>query len=437
MSSMTEHINFKTVASNIFVDWLLDHDITQGYIVHLDGTIKVSHDKLHTFAKMITDSPDYDEHEAIFFNICSKTKSLFVAAIHRTTRGNAQGGTRMQFYPTAFDIFTDAIRLSKGMTRKNAIAKLWWGGGKSIIHPYPGQQLMNATDSEFRHAALVNFGKFIASLKGLYLCAKDMNTTLEDMRIIHANNRFCTCIPEEIGGSSDPSEYTAKGVYFGILAALHSLDSLAPNPNHQNLQGKHVLLEGIGHVGFHVLELLIEAGAEVTLYDKFINRIRNKIDERFSKAERNRIHIVHSPEELYTTPADLFSPNAIGATVNEQTIKQFKVKAIAGGANNQLLDPVKDAERLHAKEILYVPDFYINRMGIINCANEQYGYLPADIEEKLDDIYPDVVELLNTAKASDTSPQFKALEEAKKRATVPHPIWPNKGNKIIRYLLKQ
>ncbi len=185
---------------SVFIDAMLGQGITKGYFVFQDGQMQASSPTFQELTNFIGNSPDYHEHEGIFWQIDAESKSLYVAAIHRSNRGAGQGGTRMKQYNTLADLFTDALRLAKGMTDKNACAGLWWGGGKSVIHP---SQNPGALQGKERAAVFAEFGRFIASLNGVYVCAEDMNTTPEDMRVIHANNRFCTCVPQEIGGSAN------------------------------------------------------------------------------------------------------------------------------------------------------------------------------------------------------------------------------------------
>ncbi|MFT6705363.1 MAG: glutamate dehydrogenase/leucine dehydrogenase [Flavobacteriales bacterium] len=426
MNVTTQKIEFKNLNTDQFVSWLKDEKISRGYIVHKDGLVKTSNPLLEPFTKFITSSPDYSGHEGIFFEADAETDSLFVVAVHRTIRGAGQGGTRLKRYETVNNIFTDAMRLSKGMTEKNSFAQIWWGGGKSVIHPPTSPKLVPV---EIRTKIFTNFGRFIASLNGLYVCAEDMNTTPEDMRLIHANNRFCTCIPKEIGGSSNPSTATAKGVFKGLLAGVHFLQGV--NDPSRDLKGIHVLIEGAGNVGYHVLEQAVAAGARVTVFDNWAPK-REQIRKAFPKGQ---VTVIENGEDLYEIEADVFSPNAIGATVNDCTISKLKVKLIAGAANNQLSDAVAHAKVLHEKGILYVPDFVINRMGIVNCADEQYGYLASEIDVKLKEVYPSIYDLLEQSKADNISPQFKSLELSEELSRIEHPIWKHRGAKIIDYLM--
>ncbi|MFK7809635.1 MAG: Glu/Leu/Phe/Val dehydrogenase dimerization domain-containing protein [Saprospiraceae bacterium] len=427
MNTTIQNIDFKDLTTDQFVSWLKNKNIRRGYVVFKDGAIKTSNPLLDPFTKFIAGSPDYSNHEGIFFEADPETDSLFVAAIHRTVRGSGQGGTRLKRYETVDNIFTDVMRLSKGMTEKNSFAQIWWGGGKSVIHPAMSPKLVPV---EIRKKIFTNFGRFIASLNGLYVCAEDMNTTPEDMRVIHANNRFCTCIPKEIGGSSNPSTATAKGVFQGLLAGVHFLQGVN-DQNQVDLKGVHILLEGAGNVGYHVLEQAVAAGAKVTVFDNWEPK-REQIRAAFPA---DQVTVIDNGDDLYEIEADVFSPNAIGATVNDTTIPKLKVKLIAGAANNQLRDADVHAKALQERGILYVPDFVINRMGIVNCADEQYGYLASEIDVKLREVYPSIYDLLEKAKADDISPQFKSLELSEDLSQIPHPIWGHRGAKIIDYLM--
>jgi glutamate dehydrogenase/leucine dehydrogenase len=427
MNMITQKIDFTNLSTDVFVHWLKDNGIHRAYIIYKDGVVKTSHPLLDDFTQYITNSPDYIGHEGIFFEADPDTDSLFVAAVHRTIRGAGQGGTRLKRYDTVHSIFNDAMRLSKGMTEKNSFAQIWWGGGKSVIHPATAPNLI---PSEIRTKIFTNFGRFIASLNGLYVCAEDMNTTPEDMRLIHANNRFCTCIPKEIGGSSNPSVATAKGVFNGLLAGVHFLKGIK-DPSKVDLRGVHILLEGAGNVGYHVLEQAVAAGAHVTVFDNWAPK-REQIRNNFSK---DQVTVIENGDDLYDIEADVFSPNAIGATINNNTIPRLKVKLVAGAANNQLQDAVVHANALHERGILYIPDFVINRMGIVNCADEQYGYLASEIDVKLQEVYPSIYDLLEKSKADNISPQFKSLELAESLSRIPHPIWRHRGAKIIDFLI--
>lgn len=421
-------INIDLQASpDAFIDQMIEANIHKGYVVLLDQQPQTSSDEVMTLNSFITQSPDYQGHEGIFWEIDPETYSLFIAAVHRTHRGAGQGGTRLKQYDTLANIFTDALRLAKGMTDKNACAGLWWGGGKSVIHSRTAPQDLQGAA---REAMFAQFGRFIASLNGVYVCAEDMNVSPEDLRIVHAHNRFCTCVPQEIGGSSNPSVFTARGVFMGLLAGIHFLDATEDRSN-TDLSGKHVLVQGAGNVGGPLVDLIVQSGGRVTLFD-ISERTIADFQSRYTPEQ---VAIERDLEKFYTTPADVFAPCAIGAILNDQTIPNLKVKMVAGAANNQLKDPVEHSEMLHDRGILYVPDFIINRMGIVNCANEQYGYLLDTIEEKILETYDFTYNLLQKAKSNDTSPEFMAMQMAEQLSRVDHPIWGHRGLKLIQQLV--
>jgi len=416
-----------------FIDYLVQKGLTKCYVVNSSGNITSSSTLFEDFSKFITDIPDYDNHDGIFFQVDIETKSLFIAAIHRTIRGNAQGGSRLKSYHLVKDIFTDALRLSKGMTEKNSSAELWWGGGKSVIHPNKSVNKLKEDDA-LKKTILENFGRFIASLNGLYVCAADMNTDSKDMEYVHRFNRHTTCIPKRIGGSSNPGAFTAKGVFNGILAGVHFIDGTSESSN-IDLSGKHIIIQGAGSVGFPVLEQVIKAGGKVSIaemkketYDK-INDLYSKYDVTLYGPEKASL------DKIYSVEADVFSPNAIGATINSETIKKLKVKLIAGGANNQLQNAELNAKELHDRGILYVPDFIINRMGIINCANEQYGYLRSEIENEANRVYDSILELLDESQKRNVSPYFQAIENSVKLSKIPNPLFGHRGKHLIQDLI--
>ncbi len=405
--------------------WLAAQGLERGYIVHLDNKTYLSSPELSSFSKEITSSPDYQNHEGIFFEYQKETESLFVAAIHRTVRGAGQGGTRFRQYPTVGNLLTDAMRLSKGMTDKNSLAKINWGGGKSIIH---SEHNPKTVSKEIREKIFLGFGQFIASLNGLYVCAEDMNVSPEDLGLVHSVNRYTNCIPKSMGGSSNPSFLTARGVFAGIAAGLQFMDGINDTQN-IDLSGKHILVQGAGNVGFNVIKHIIDHGGKVSVFEPYQPAVE-KLMDTFPD-----INIISNADDIYDIEADIFSPNAIGAILNDATIPRLKVKMVAGGANNQLKDPVRHAKMLHERGIAYVPDFLINRMGIVNCCDEQYGYLPEAIEERLVEIHPEVIELLKLSKKEDKSPQFKALELATELSLIPHPIHGHRGAKILKFLM--
>ncbi|MFC3612393.1 Glu/Leu/Phe/Val dehydrogenase [Lutimaribacter marinistellae] len=268
-------------------------------------------------------------------------------AIHSTQRGPAAGGLRMRPYPGEDAALEDALRLSRGMTYKNAAADLPLGGGKAVIigdprkHKSPG--------------LLAAFGEAVEALDGRYWTAEDMGMTPADMAIIGTRTRFVAGLADGAYASGDPSPVTARGIYNAIrTAARHRFGSDA-------LAGRRVAVQGLGHVGMHLCALLDDAGASLTVADV----AESAVAEAVSRFGATPV----SPEAILSVEADILAPCAIGAILHENTIRDLHVSVVAGGANNQLAT-AEDAGRLHARGILYAPDFVANGGGIINVATE-------------------------------------------------------------------
>jgi glutamate dehydrogenase/leucine dehydrogenase len=420
-------LDLATLTPDEFVTNMLESGITRGYFTFIDGEFHSSHEALATLANFVKNSPDYNEHEGIFFQADEETGCLFLAGIHRTNRGSGHGGTRFKEYETVKEMFADVMRLSKGMTDKNACAEIWYGGGKAIIYAPDSPRKYKGSA---REQVFANYGRFIASLNGVYITAEDMNTSPEDMAVIHANNRFCTCLPVEIGGSSNPSAFTALGVFRGLLAAVHFVDG-KNDVNSTSLTGKHIIVQGAGNVGGRLIDQLIYSGAKVTVFD-LDDDTKTALKAKYPA---NQLIIHEDGNSLYAIEADVFSPNAIGAVLNDKTIPMLNVKIIAGGANNQLETPIKHANDLYERGIVYVPDFIINRMGIVNCSDEPNGYLPDEVETAADNVYPAVYSLLEDAKKIHHSPQFEAINLAEELSKINHPIRGHRGIKIIKHII--
>ncbi len=272
---------------------------------------------------------------------------LGYVAIHSTQRGPAAGGVRMRPYGHAAEALQDALRLSRGMTFKNAAADLPLGGGKAVIIGDPGidksPELLKA------------FGLVVQSLNGLYWTAEDMGMTPADMAHIGAQADYVAGLADGAFASGDPSPITARGIFNAIrVTARHRFGKTG-------LDGLRVSVQGLGHVGEHLCHLLHDAGAHLIVTD---------IDAQQSArvAERFNAQAV-APDAIYGVEADIFAPCAIGGILNETSIPLLRVGAVAGGANNQLAND-SDAQLLHDRGILYAPDFVANGGGIINVATE-------------------------------------------------------------------
>lgn len=324
-------------------------------------------------------------HEMIVFARDEKVGLKTIIAVHDTTLGPAGGGTRFWDYKTEEDALYDVLRLSKGMSLKNAGAHLKLGGGKAVIIGDPKK----LKSREFFHA----YGKIVNSLSGKYYTAEDVNTTTQDIAWTHEVTNYVMGTPEVSG---NPSPFTARGTYKGMKAgakAAFGADSLA---------GKTVAVQGLGSVGYGVAKLVHEEGAKLKVFD--INK------EAVDRAVKEFGATPVSAEEILTTDCDILSPCALGAVFNTDNIGKLKCRMICGCANNVLKDaPTGDG--LKDLGILYCPDYIVNAGGIINCEAEVVDpvYSADAVNAKVDKIYQttlDIIELaskkgVSTAKAAD------------------------------------
>ncbi len=294
---------------------------------------------------------EFDNHESLHFFHDDVTGLQAIIAIHSTALGPAAGGCRRWIYTSDADALTDALRLSRGMTYKNAVAGLKFGGGKAVIL---GNE--NAPKSPGLFAA---FGRAVNSLGGRYITAEDVGCSVEDMRYVHEQTEFVSGLPQS-GGSAggDPSPWTAIGCLQGIEAAVQS------RLGKDSLEGVRVAVQGVGHVGLHLCRLLHEAGAELVVSD--VNR------DNLAQTSAELPVTVVSPTDLLYADVDVLAPCALGNILTSTTIPRIRAKIIAGAANNQL-STAEDGARLAERGILYAPDYVINAGGIISVAREYYG----------------------------------------------------------------
>jgi leucine dehydrogenase len=320
------------------------------------------------------DKPAFAGHESVHHFFDAKTGLKAIIAVHSTALGPAAGGCRMWNYATADEAFIDALRLSEGMSYKNAMADLPLGGGKAVIW---GNSKTEKTPELFRA-----LGRAIATLNGKYWSAEDVGVSVHDMAFAAEETNYVAGLP---GKSGDPSPVTAKGVFLGIkAAALRAFGS-------DDLNGKHVAVQGVGHVGAYVCGHLAKAGARLTITD--VNA------EALAQVAKDTGATVVAPGEIYDVAADIFSPNALGAIINPETLPRLKVKVIAGGANNQLSTPDM-GEKVMERGILYAPDYVINGGGIINVAAEISGaYDPAWVDGKVQRLVGTLGEVLDQARS--------------------------------------
>jgi leucine dehydrogenase len=296
-----------------------------------------------------------------------------IIVIHSTALGPAVGGTRYWSYKTEDEALTDGLRLARGMTYKNALAGLPFGGGKSIVVS-DGK----ATDREQLFRA---HGRLVNSFDGKYITAEDVGTSPADMDYIQKETSYVGGLQ---GRSGDPSPHTARGVFRAMQAAAkHKWGS-------DDLSGKTVALQGCGHVGYFLAGELARVGAKLIVTDVDNTKVKRVVDEYRATAV--------APEEIYSVAADVFAPCALGGVVNDQTIPQLKVELIVGGANNQLLEP-RHGDLLEQRGILYAPDYAANAGGVINgCCREMLGWDVPKTLAKTDAIYDTLLRIFEMAR---------------------------------------
>ncbi len=397
-----------------------------------EGRVQASHPELEPLVRFFTEEGrDFDRHEGVFLQVAPDTGVLQAAFVHRTCRGQGAGGTRFWRYNTMEDFLRDGLRLSKGMTLKNALAGLWWGGGKGVMARDTG----SAEAPGARRRIYEEYGEFMTALRGCYVTAEDVGTTVADMAAIFSRTRFSTCIPPALGGSGNPSGPTARGVVRGMEAALSHL-------GRGTLAGKTVVVQGLGHVGELLIGFLRERGVARVIGSDIDPARGEALLQRFPAAPgwalETRI-TARGDNSVLAEPCDIVAPCATGGILNPRTIPSIAAPIVCGAANNQLEDPERDDLALQERGIVYLPDFLVNRMGIVNCADEQYGYVDVDsrMEAHLGDewensVYNLSLAVLDQARRAGTTPARVAVETAERRSLEKHPLWGHRGVEIIR-----
>jgi len=420
-----------------FIDFLRDNNIRRCYFIYDSEKKKInaSHPVLEPLARFFeTDGRDFSKHEGVFLQIANPYDILQGAFIHKTVRGQAAGGTRFWEYDTLEDYLRDGLRLSKGMTRKNALAGLWWGGGKGVMAQNPK---VDATNSTVRKAVFNEFGNLVTSLWGCYITAEDVGTNTADIGHIFGRTRFVISIPQAVGGSGNPSIATARGVIKGMEAAVRFEDQS------MSLVGKRVAVQGLGNVGGPLVNQLIEQKVgSIVACDINPGCVAEYNDRWRNKGFKGRV-VTKDDLSILEEECDILVPCATGGILNPQTVSKIKAKIICGAANNQLEDPPRDDQLVFDKGILYVPDFLVNRMGIVNCANEMFGYVFNDplIERHLGEdwgygIYQTTLKVLKMSKELRKPPGEIAVDLADELSNEPHPIFNHRGRLIIQSLIK-
>jgi leucine dehydrogenase len=327
--------------------------------------------------------PDFDAHEEIHFVTDAKSGLKAIIAVHSTHLGPAAGGARFWHYAKDDDALTDALRLSRGMSYKNAMAGLPLGGGKSVLLADSNR----TKTPEMLHA----FGKTVNGLGGRYITAEDVGINVADMIEVARSTQYVAGLPNSTGDvGGDPGPHTSLGVFLGLKAAVKR------GLGKDNLNGLHIAMQGAGSVATGVALHACAEGAKLSIAD-----VDQAKAQKLADATNGT---VVSPDAILGLEADVLSPNALGAILTEQTIAALKVPVVAGGANNQLATPA-DGERLHARGILYAPDYVINAGGIINVCTEYLGDGDASlVRQRIEGIPVRLEQIWSESKASGRDP---------------------------------
>lgn len=333
-----------------------------------------------------TSHPDFDEHEVVMMLDDPGRGVAGFIAIHSTALGPAVGGCRYARYQTLPEALTDALRLSQGMSYKNAMAGLPAGGGKAVLCDL-GLRFS-------RESVWADFGQTVERLRGRYITAEDVGTTVADMQIVARRTRYVAGLPSRLGkAGGDPSRWTALGVFIALQACLE-----------RPLAGARVAVQGLGAVGFKLCERLHGAGARLIVAD---------IDPQLTaRAQREFKAEIATIERIHSVSADAYSPNAMGAVLNPESIAEIGAPMVCGGANNQLSSP-RSGELLLKRGVTYAPDYVVNAGGIINVMAEFRGEAASLVEARVMAIGDRISELLARARAERRPPNEVADEMAR------------------------
>lgn len=342
--------------------------------------------------------PEPLAHETLLVRRGPRSGLYTIAAVHSTARGPSLGGCRIWTYEDILSAVRDALRLSRAMTFKSAVAGLPLGGGKGVIMLPAGTAV---PEGDHRRDVLLDFGETVHMLGGAYLTAEDVGTSAPDMQVIAEVTPHVTGLAVERGGSGDPSPWTALGVESAIRVACERLFGSTA------LEGRSIAVVGVGSVGGRLAELLVEGGADLVLAD--IDERRRELADRLGARWTG-------PESALTAGVDVLAPCALGGVLNEETVPLLRARAIAGAANNQLAHEAI-GELLAQREILWVPDFVANAGGVVNIAVElePEGYDTARAETRVRAIADTVRTVLDHAETTGATPLAAAMEIARRR----------------------
>ena len=328
------------------------------------------------------------DHEKVVFGSDPQSGYRGIIAIHSTARGPAVGGTRLWNYANEEEALVDVLRLSRGMTYKNALAGVPLGGGKAVI--------IGDNKTLDRDLIFTLHGKFVETLGGRFVTAEDVGTSPADMEIVRRETRH---VAGALSGTGDPSPFTARGVFRAMQAAAQHLWKS------DDLAGVTVALQGCGNVGYNLAKNLHASGARLIVSDVDPHKSARLVEE-FDAAVVDHDHIA-------SAEADVFAPCALGAVINDQTVPQLRVEVVAGAANNQLHED-RHGEMLRQRGVLYVPDYAANSGGVFSGCLELLKWTPEHVAKKVDEIYDTILRVLELARADDISTNNAADRLAEK-----------------------
>jgi leucine dehydrogenase len=342
-----------------------------------------------------------DDYEEVVFCQDRASGLRAIIAIHSTRLGPALGGTRFFAYPDEATALTDVLRLAKGMTYKSAAAGLDLGGGKAVVI---GEPATARSESLLR-----TYARFVDSLDGRYITAEDVGTTQADMDLIRRETRHVTGVSRSLGGSGDPSAATAYGVLHGMKAVAKHLWGGT------ELEGRHVVVAGVGKVGYALVRHLVEERARVSVTDVVTTSVERAVRDFGAESV--------PPEKAHAVECDIYSPCAMGASLNATTIPELRCAAVVGSANNQLADP-SCSDLLTDAGVLYAPDYVVNAGGVINIAEELAGYHRERAYANVRRIYDTTLAVISKAAADGTTTAAAADTIAEARiASVGRYLW--------------
>ncbi|MEN7546370.1 Glu/Leu/Phe/Val dehydrogenase dimerization domain-containing protein [Rapidithrix thailandica] len=332
-------------------------------------------------------------HEQVVYCHDEESGLKAIIGVHNTVLGPGLGGLRMWPYQDEQAALTDVLRLSRGMTFKNSIAGLNLGGAKAVI--------IGDARTQKTEALLRAFGKFVENLNGKYITAEDVGMNSSDMETISMETQYVSGMPEYRGGLGDPSPFTAYGTYVSMKAAAKKAFGS------DSLEGKRVAVQGCGNVGQYIIGHLIKENCKVYVCDVFEDRLK-QVTSKYDVT-------VVNPEEIYDLDVDIYAPCALGATVNDDTLRRLKSPVIVGCANNQLKDEKIHGDACIQKGIIYAPDFLVNSGGVINVYAEVIKANTDWTQGHVEKIYDKTLDVLNISLAQQRNAQEVAMEIAQKR----------------------